>query len=128
MKNFLMKSCFVAIIFAVLFALTGCGGDKLVGTQEMDGMTSTIEVTFKKDVADKIKMTFECKSTDDAKDAYESMKDEYKNAKVKRSGKKVIIEMKADEFMKEAGITEKSEMTKENFEKLFKLIGYEIKN
>ena len=122
-----MKSCVVAVIFTLLFALTGCGGDKLVGTQDIDGVKSTIEITFKKDVAEKIKMTEEFKSDDNAKEAYDSIKDEYKDGKVKRSGKKVTVEIKAEDFMKQAGVTDKSEMTKENFEKLLKLMGYEIK-
>ena len=58
MKKLLKVSAIVAVLVAMLFALTGCGGNKLVATKDHDdNEKETIEISFNKDnEAEKIKM------------------------------------------------------------------------
>lgn len=129
MKKVLKVASILAVVFAMLFALTGCGGNKLVATKDHDdNEKETVEISFNKDnEAEKIKMVYKLSSDSDAKDAFESAKSLYgDNVKVKRSGKKVEITMNYDEFAKSMGIYSKK-LTKDDAKTMFEKAGYKVK-
>lgn len=129
MKNLLKVTSLLAVLAILLFALTGCGGNKLVGTMEKDDYTSKVEASFNsKDKLTKLVITYKYNSTSDAKDAYKEWKDEdAEGYKVKRSGKKITVTVKAKDFAEQTGADE-DELTKENMEKLIEYMGYELKD
>ena len=50
MKKVLKVASILAVVFAMLFALTGCGGNKLVATKDHDdNEKETVEISFNKD-------------------------------------------------------------------------------
>ena len=130
MKNILKVTSLLAVLVMLLVALTGCGGNKIVGTMEEDGNKSKIEMSFdKNDKLTKIVMTYEFKNKDDAKELYDSSKEEAKDTgiKVKKSGKKVTITMKAKDFSDKFGV-EADQLDKETMKSFAKFMGYELKD
>ena len=129
MKKLLKITSLLAVLAIVLCILSGCGGNKIVGTMEEDGTKSKIVATFDKDDNLKaLEVTYEYKNADDAKDAYEEMKDEdAEGYKIKRSGKKVTVKMDAKSFAKQTGANE-DRLTKDNMKELIKFMGYEVKD
>lgn len=130
MKNLLKVTSLLAVLVMLLVALTGCGGNKLVGTMEEDGNKSKIEMSFdKNDKLTKMVMTYQFKDKDDAKELYESSKDEAKDTgiKVKKSGKKVTITMKAKDFSEKFGV-DADELDKDTMKKFAKYMGFELKD
>ena len=73
-------------------------------------------------------MTYEFKDKDAAKEMYDSSKEEAKDSgiKVKKSGKKVTITMKANDFSKKFGV-EADQLDKDTMKQFAKFMGYEIK-
>ena len=130
MKNILKVTSLLAVLVMLLVALTGCGGNKIVGTMEEDGNKSKIEMSFdKNDKLTKMVMTYEFKNKDDAKEMYESSKEEAKDSgiKVKKSGKKVTITMKAKDFSEKFG-ADADQLDKDTMKQFAKFMGYEIKD
>lgn len=129
MKKLLKITSLLAVLAIVLCILSGCGGNKIVGTMEEDGTKSKIVATFDKDDNLKaLEVTYEYKNADDAKDAYKEMKDEdAEGYKIKRSGKKVTVKMDAKSFAKQTGANE-DRLTKDNMKELIKFMGYEVKD
>lgn len=129
MKKLLKITSLLAVLVMLLAALTGCGGNKIVGTMEEDGNKSKVVATFDKDdKLKKLEITYEYKNADDAKDAYKEMKDEdAEGYKIKRSGKKITVKMDAKSFAKQTGADE-DRLTKDNMKELIKFMGYEIKD
>ena len=130
MKNILKVTSLLAVLVMLLVALTGCGGNKIVGTMEEDGNKSKIEMSFdKNDKLTKMVMTYEFKNKDDAKELYDSSKEEAKDTgiKVKKSGKKVTITMKAKDFSDKLGV-EADQLDKETMKSFAKFMGYELKD
>lgn len=130
MKNILKVTSLLAVLVMLLVALTGCGGNKIVGTMEEDGNKSKIEMSFdKNDKLTKMVMTYEFKNKDDAKELYDSSKEEAKDTgiKVKKSGKKVTITMKAKDFSDKFGV-EADQLDKETMKSFAKFMGYELKD
>ncbi len=129
MKKLLKITSLIAVVAMLLLALTGCGGNKIVGTMEEDGNKSKIEMSFdKNDKLTKMVMTYEFKDKDAAKEMYDSSKEEAKDSgiKVKKSGKKVTITMKANDFSKKFGV-EADQLDKDTMKQFAKFMGYEIK-
>ncbi len=129
MKKIAKSSVFAMIMLVILMSLTGCGGDKLVGKMEQDGVKSTIEISFKDDKAEKMKLTFECKTKDEAKEGAEFFKEQYKDAEVKQSGKKITINMEAVDFINSNSMfkVKKDDLTKEKMTELLEKMNYEVK-
>ena len=128
MKKLLKITSLIAVVAMLLLALTGCGGNKIVGTMEEDGNKSKVVATFdKNDNLKKLEITYEYKNADDAKEAYEEMKKEdAEGYKIKKSGKKVTVKMDAKSFAKQTGADEER-LTKDNMKELIKFMGYEVK-
>lgn len=131
-----LKSLLVAVfMLVILLALTGCG-NKLVATRETEEMgqkmEEKIEVSFKKDKVNKVKMTY----TFDDKDTAEamagilkmgmSMSDEDMKIDIKQSGKKVTMTVDAKAYAEMAGEDE-ADMTKEELKEMLEDEGYKVK-
>ncbi|MBR2241494.1 MAG: hypothetical protein IJ890_09025 [Clostridia bacterium] len=128
------KSVLLALMMVVLMlALTGCGEKKIVGTAEEDDVKSTVEIKYdKNDKATEIKMIYECKSNDDAKEATESFKKELgekDGITVKQSGKKVTVTMKVKAFAESYGLDydkNADKLTKDSMKEMFESMGYKF--
>lgn len=133
MKRTVKSALLLAVLAVILFALTGCG-NKLVATKtESDSMfgeyKETVEVSFKNDKADKIKMTMEFEDEDKAKslaELYELAAGSIDGLEVEQKGKKVTITMDPDTFAEEEGLDE-DELTKESIKKALEEAGYTVK-
>ena len=126
MKNLLKITGIIAVIAMILLALTGCGGNKLVGKLKEDDYKGKVVATFDKD--DKLKkmvITMTYKDTDDAKDSYEDAKETFESGKVKRSGKKVTVTLKAKDFA-EMSHQDEEDIDKDIIEKFLKTMGFEL--
>ena len=125
----------VAFLLVALFVLTGCG-DKLVATKvtEESGMKvqEKIEVSFKNDKVDKVKMTmtFDNKETAEAmKSLFTlglSMSEEDIKMDVKQSGKSLIVTFDAKAYAEYAGESDVN-MTKAEMKKALEEEGYKVK-
>ena len=145
MKKTLKVSLLIAFLLVVLLALTGCGGNKLVATKEVEATEETakhteeIEVSFKNDKIDNVKMTFIFENADTAKkyvDDYNAMFEMLKKLdeeskinipKLTQIGKKAIMELDAKTFAEMAGNEEEVNMTKEELRKSLEEDGYKVK-
>ncbi|MBR2704267.1 MAG: hypothetical protein IKE91_02245 [Clostridia bacterium] len=129
MKKLLKIASLIAVVAMLILALTGCGGNKLVGTMEEDGNKSKVVASFNKDdKLTKLVITYTYDSASDAKDAYKEMKDQdAEGYKIKRSGKKITVTVKAKDFAKQTGADE-DELTKDNMKQLLKFMGYDIED
>jgi len=131
------------MLVAVL-ALTGCG-NKLVATKDVEGTSSEpkhsekIEISFKKDKVNKVKMIYTFDNKDDAKkfvDSYNALialasaftSGDEKNSlpTIEQKGKKTIIEMDAKMYAEMSGETEAG-MTKEEVKASLEKQGYKVK-
>ena len=124
----------VAFMLVTLLALTGCG-DKLVATRETEEMgvkmEEEIEVSFKDDKVNKVKMTY----TFDSKEQAEAMKsllslgmsmnEETANFDIKQSGKKIIMEADAKAYAEMAG--DDVDISKDELREQFEDQGYTVK-
>ena len=134
MKKTLKALLLVAFMLVTLLALTGCG-DKLVATRETEEMgvkmEEEIEVSFKDDKVNKVKMTY----TFDSKEQAEAMKsllslgmsmnEETANFDIKQSGKKIIMEADAKAYAEMAG--DDVDISKDELREQFDDQGYTVK-
>ena len=146
MKSKKLKLMVGALVVMMMGAtLTGCGGNKLVATKEVEATEETakhteeIEVSFKNDKIDNVKMTFIFENADTAKkyvDDYNAMiemlqklDEESKTniPKLTQKGKKAIMELDAKTFAEMAGNEEEVNMTKEELRKSLEEDGYKVK-
>lgn len=129
----------IAVIIVALFALTGCG-DKLVATKttEEEGLTGEvmkyeekIEIKFKDDKVNSVKMTFKFEDKEQAEtmksmfDLMTAMMDEDSAMEVKQSGKKLTIELDAEAYSEMSG--EEANMSKDDIKKSLEEDGYKVK-
>ena len=134
MKKTLKALLLVSFMLVILLALTGCG-DKLVATRETEEMgvkmEEEIEVSFKDDKVNKVKMTY----TFDSKEQAEAMKsllslgmsmnEETANFDIKQSGKKIIMEADAKAYAEMAG--DDVDISKDELREQFEDQGYTVK-
>lgn len=106
MKNIRKSIIFVAMLSAILLALTGCGSKKLVATKSTDQYgvkyEETIEVSFKNDKANEIVWTLDFDDESFAEtysSLYESVASE-DGFKIERDGKKVVMTLDSEAFAK----------------------------
>lgn len=133
MKRTIKSAMLLTVLAVILFALTGCG-NKLVATKtESDSMfgeyKETVEVSFKKDKADKIKITMEFESEDNAESIaslYKLAGDSVDGLEVEQKDKKVIITMDPETFADEEGLDD-SDLTKDSIKKSLEEAGYTVK-
>lgn len=134
MKKTLKALLLVAFMLVTLLALTGCG-DKLVATRETEEMgvkmEEEIEVSFKDDKVNKVKMTYTFDSKEQA-EAMESllslgmsMNEETANFDIKQSGKKIIMEADAKAYAEMAG--DDVDISKDELREQFEDQGYTVK-
>jgi len=129
----------IAVILVALFALTGCG-DKLVATKttEEEGLTGEtmkyeekLEVKFKKDKVDSVKMTYKFEKEEQAAamksmfDLMTAMGGEEMKFEVKQSGKKLTIDLDAKAYAEMLG--EEADINKEDLKKMLEEDGYKVK-
>ena len=134
MKKTLKSLLLVSFMLVILLALTGCG-DKLVATRETEEMgikmEEEIEVSFKDDKVNKVKMTY----TFDSKEQAEAMKsllslgmsmnEETANFDIKQRGKKIIMEADAKAYAEMAG--DDVDISKDELREQFEDQGYTVK-
>lgn len=135
MKKTLKIMLVVAFLAIALFALTGCG-NKLVATRESEEMgmkmEEKVEISFKNDKVNKVKMTY----TFDNKDTAESMKsllslgltmsgETSEGFEIKQSGKKVIIELDSKAYASME--SEYEGLSKEELKEQLEEDGYKVK-
>lgn len=134
MKKTLKIMLVVAFLSIALFALTGCG-NKLVATRESEEMgmkmKEKVEISFKNDKINKVKMTY----TFDDKDTAESMKSLFSlgftmsgssdGVKIKQSGKKVIIELDGEAYADME--SEYEDLSKDELKEALEEDGYTVK-
>ena len=132
------KSILLVMIMAVtLFALTGCGGKKLVATKSNEDdffgkYEETIEVTFKNDKADKITITMEFEDEDKAEgiaSLYKlSSSEDLEGVEVESKGKKLIMTMDAKAFAEQEGMEDNDDsLSRDSIKKSLEEDGYKVK-
>lgn len=144
MKKTLKIIALIAIMLVAVLALTGCG-NKLVATKDVEG-TSTepkhsekIEISFKNDKVNKVKMTYTFDNKDDAKkfvdsynailslaNAFASGDESISLPTMEQKGKKAIMEMDAKMYSEMSGETEAG-MTKDEVKASLEEEGYKVK-
>lgn len=133
MKKTLKISALLAIIAIMLVSLTGCFKNKIVATKHVDADKSMvgaydekIEITFKKDKADKIVWTMEFDAEDKAEKMSSLYKEFIKEADVDQKGKKIVITIKTKDFADQNDMKEE-DLTKDNLVKKLEDQGYTVK-
>lgn len=144
LKKTLKIIVLIAIMLVAVLALTGCG-NKLVATKDVEG-TSTepkhsekIEISFKNDKVNKVKMTYTFDNKDDAKkfvdsynailslaNAFASGDEKVSLPTMEQKGKKAIMEMDAKMYSEMGGDTEAG-MTKDEVKASLEEEGYKVK-
>lgn len=144
LKKTLKIIALIAIMLVAVLALTGCG-NKLVATKDVEG-TSTepkhsekIEISFKNDKVNKVKMTYTFDNKDDAKkfvdsynailslaSAFASGDESISLPTMEQKGKKAIMEMDAKMYSEMSGETEAG-MTKDEVKASLEKEGYKVK-
>lgn len=144
LKKTLKIIVLIAIMLVAVLALTGCG-NKLVATKDVEG-TSTepkhsekIEISFKNDKVNKVKMTYTFDNKDDAKkfvdsynailslaNAFASGDESISLPTMEQKGKKAIMEMDAKMYSEMSGETEAG-MTKDEVKASLEEEGYKVK-
>ena len=134
MKKTLKALLLVAFMLVTLLALTGCG-DKLVATRETEEMgmktEEEIEVSFKDDKVNKVKMTYNFDSKEQAEAMKSlftlgmSMNGETTNLDIKQKGKKLTIEADAEAYAELAG--EDVDISKDELREQLEEEGYTVK-
>ena len=137
MKRTAKSVLLVMLLAVVLFALTGCMGNKLVATKTTEDSffgkyEETVEIKFKKDKADTITMTMEFEEEEKAKsvaalfDLADS--EELEGMEVEQKGKKVIMTMDAKAFSEQQGIDDNDDsLSKDSLKKSLEEDGYKVK-
>lgn len=134
MKKTLKIMLVVAFLSIALFALTGCG-NKLVATRESEEMgmkmKEKVEISFKNDKVNKVKMTY----TFDDKDTAESMKSllslgftmsgSSDGVEIKQNGKKVIITLDSEAYADME--SEYEDLSKDELKEALEEDGYTVK-
>ncbi len=109
MKKFLKGLVLACLMLVMLFSLTGCG-NKLVATKDVEESgieyKTKMEITFKKDNVDKVKLTCTTKNEDDAKKVESSLHatvtvlsawaDDDLDYEITRKGKKVVMKLEGE--------------------------------
>lgn len=145
MKKTLKILVLVVTMLLVVLALTGCG-NKLVATKENEANETTpkykeeLEMTFKNDKINKVKMTCTFETNEDAKkfvDDYNSIlalykalaedSDDFNLPELKQSGKKAVMEVDAETYEKLSDGEGNTNMTKEEVKKQLEEQGYTVK-
>lgn len=139
MKKTLKVLLLVAFMAVVLFTLTGCG-NKLVATRETDDaemgtIKEKYEYTFKKDKMDSVKATFTFEDKEKAEKAEEQLNgvkalaeafaEEDFEMEIKRSGKKVTMEIDASTFANMEG--EDADVSIDELREELEEEGYKVK-
>lgn len=139
MKKTLKILLVVALIAVALFALTGCG-NKIVATKETDDpemgkMKERIEISFKKDKVNEVKMQYTFEDKDAAEEAEKQFNamlalmtaftDEDVGMEVKRSGKKLTMVLDAEAYADMEGGD--LEVSKDELKKSLEEEGYKVK-
>lgn len=128
MKKTLKITTLLVITIALLFILTGCGNKNLVATrtftEDEDGMNmkARVEVSFKKDIADEVKMSMEFDSEETALQ-YKEYIAEADGSKIDQKGKSVTTTIKASDFAAEEN---NKEVTKDAMTEYLKNEGFTI--
>ena len=129
MKKSIKIVALLAVIVMMLAVLAGCG-NKLVATKTTEDpdagkIEEKIEITFKNDKAQKVKMTytFEKEETAEELAAMYELFGSGSGINVESKGKKVIITMDADDF----DGSDESAMTKEEVKAYYEEQGYKVK-
>ena len=144
MKKTLKIIALIAIMLVAVLALTGCG-NKLVATKDVEGTSSEpkhsekIEISFKKDKVNKVKMIYTFDNKDDAKkfvdsynalialaSAFTSGDEKISLPTIEQKGKKTTIEIDAKMYAEMSGETEAG-MTKEEVKASLEKQGYKVK-
>ena len=144
MKKTLKIIALIAIMLVAVFALTGCG-NKLVATKDVEGTESEpkhsekIEISFKDDKVNKVKMTYTFDNKDDTKkfvdsynailslaSAFASGDEKVSLPTMEQKGKKAIMEMDAKMYSEMSGETEAG-MTKDEVKASLEKEGYKVK-
>lgn len=136
MKKTLKISALLMVIAIMMLALTGCGKNKVVATKSTSEENSMfgaydekIEVTFKKDKADKIVWTMEFKDEETAKSMsglYQMAASELKDLEIKQDGKKVVLTMGSESFASQSDLKDE-DLTREKIIKKLEDQGYTVK-
>ena len=129
MKKLLKITSLLAVVAMLLLALTGCGGKKLVGTMKDDDGKGKVVCTFdSKDRLKEMKITYEYKDKDDAKDAYDAIKEMFEDVgKVKKSGKKITVTVTGKKIAEEKDV-DLDDLDREYMEKAIESMGFEVKD
>lgn len=144
MKKTLRIIALIAIMLVAVLALTGCG-NKLVATKDVEGTSTApkhsekVEISFKDDKVNKVKMTYTFDNKDDAKkfvDSYNAIlslanavASEDKSISlptIEQKGKKTIMEMDAKMYSEMGGDTSAG-MTKDEIKASLEEEGYKVK-
>lgn len=131
MKKTLKSALLIMFLATILFALTGCGGSKLVATKENDDSflgkyEEKLEIKFKNKKADEMKQTLTFDNEDDAKKVYDAYNSGMiDGAEVEQKGKKVIITMDVEKFIGEGDDDES--LSKDSIKKELEEDGYKVK-
>jgi len=135
MKKTLKLLLVVAFMAIVLLTLTGCG-DKLVATRESEEMgmkmEEKIEISFKDDKVNKVKMTYKFEDKETAESMKSllslgmSMSGEDMGFEIKQKGKKIIMELDAEAYAEMSG-EEVEEVSKEELKEELEEEGYKVK-
>ncbi|MDO5555402.1 MAG: hypothetical protein Q4G09_01725 [Clostridia bacterium] len=140
MKKIAKSAILLLVMGMILILLTGCGGDKLVATKTTDDdemfgkYEEKIEVSFKSDKVDKVKMTLKFEDSEKAESAYSMfnfatsmLEEEEKDGfKVKQDGKNINVEM-SSEVYKDQEYLDDEDITKEAMKKSLEEQGYKVK-
>lgn len=129
MKKLLKIASILAVVAMLLISLTGCGGNKIVGTMKDDDGKAKVVATFdSKDRLKEMTFTYEFKDKDDAEDAYDSMKDMFEDVgKIKKSGKKITIKIKGKDLAEESNM-DYDDVDKDYITDAIEGMGFEIKD
>lgn len=138
MKKTIKNIALVLVMGIMLVLLTGCGGNKLVATKTSEDDTmgkynEKIEITFKNNKANEIKMTYEFEDKSNADSMYSLLNlgmamagEEVEGLKVEQDDKKVIMTMDSKAFEEQEG-TNDEEMTKDALKAKLEEQGYKVK-
>lgn len=129
MKKLLKSSLLLTVLAIFLFALTGCGGNKLVATKtEEDSYLGKyeekIEIKFKKGIASEVTLTMEFEDEDTAKEIMELYSSFGSEEDMEQKGKKIIMKMDVKDI---AGSEDEDKLTKEYLKEQLEEEGYTVK-
>lgn len=133
MKKTLKVSALLMIVAIMLVSLTGCFKNKIVATKHTDAENSMvgaydekIEITFKKDKADKMVWTMEFEDEETAEKMSSLYDGLVKNADIDQKGKKVVVTFKTEDIAKQNDMKEE-DLTKEKLIEKLEEDGYTVK-